>query len=392
MADRTRPDAEEIAKALAETHGLDPRSSLALRARFELALAEPISERESGPALLARLAQRLRVGETRFYRDHEQLEALATTLFPRAIEAGKLRVLSAGCSTGEEAWTLAAMLEDARLGAGAGAGERPFAWDVLGIDALGESVSRARAATYPASAIAAMPRRLGRHFVESAGEVRPSPALLARTRFGEGDLLAMPLGGPFGLVLCRNVLIYLEEPAALRLIERLAAQLTRDGVLVVARAEVPLARRAKLPIVELGGRLVAFSRADAPPASRAAPSSRVAPSSRASAPSSRARAAPSAPPVRPTKDEEAPPSRVCLEIDERSLASIVARGQAMLAAGAPVIELRIAARLSHAQLHEIEAPLRRLAAAAKALGSRCIAADDATARAFAAAHVPIGRS
>lgn len=393
MADRTRPDAEEIAQALASAHGIDPRGSLALRARFDLALAEPGLERESGPAMLARLAQRLRVGETRFYRDPEQLDAIAATLLPRGVEGGRLRVLSAGCSTGEEAWTLAAMLEDAR-------GERAFAWDVLGVDALADSIARARAARYPAAALAGVPRRLARLFAADGAEIRPAPPLLARTRFVEGDLLTTPLGGPYGLILCRNVLIYLEEAAAQRLLERLASQLAREGALVVARAEIPLARRAGLPVMELGGgRAIAFGRAE-PASSRAASSARAHPSSARLSPaaSSRAPAARASAPATSTSvgagapvDDEAPPSRVCLEIDQQTLATIVTRGQALLAAGAPIIELRLARRLPAARLHAIEAELRRLAAAALALGSRCVAADEATARAFAELRVPIGR-
>jgi chemotaxis methyl-accepting protein methylase len=403
MADRPRrdsdPSADTIADALAAAHGIDPRGSLALRARFDLALAEQPASAPTGPAELARIAQRLRVGETRFYRDPDQLDGLAEAVLPRAVAAGRLRVLSAGCSTGEEAWTLAAMLEDAR-------GERPFAWEVVGLDALPESIERARAARYPASSIAAMPRRLSRFFAVDprdggdAREIRPTDALAARCRFVAGDLLATPLGGPYGLIVCRNVLIYFEEAAALRVLERLAGQLTRDGSLLVARAEVPIARRAGLlPRAVGAGRTVVFKEPgaplSAPPPSRARAS--VSPASSSASPASSASTARfvarSVPPSSrgAVADEAAPPSRVCLELDDATVDALVVRGQELLAAGAPTIELRLSPRLPASHLDAIAAKLRRLVAAANVLGAKCVAADDASARAFAAVGLPITR-
>jgi chemotaxis methyl-accepting protein methylase len=388
MADRPKPDADTIADALASAHGIDPRGSLALRARFELAIAEVSADAPTGPAELARLAQRLRVGETRFFRDPDQLDCLTETVLPRAVASGRLRVLSAGCSTGEEAWTLAAMLEDVR-------GERPFAWEVVGLDALPESIERARSGRYPAASLAAMPRRLARFFAVDPrdGEVRPSEALAARCRFVAGDLLATPLGGPYGLIVCRNVLIYFEEAAALRVLERLAGQLTRDGSILVARAEVPLARRAGLVPRALGaGRTVLFKKPGAPPSApppsraRASVGSLAPPS--APAPATRR----SAPPSATDLDEAAPPSRVCLDLDDASVDALVVRGQELLAAGAPTIELRLSPRLPASHLDAIAAKLRRLVAAANVLGAKVVAADDASARTFAALGLPIKRA
>ncbi len=367
MAAPPRLDADALACALAASHGIDPRGSLTLTARFELALAEEPALAAGGPAELARLAQRLRVGETRFYRDPPQLEALFAWALPRAIAAGKLRVLSAGCATGEEAWTIAAILEEARQA-------RPFTWELNGVDALPESVERARAGRYPAEAIARLPRKLRRHFELHGEEASASEALRAHCRFFAGDLLGAPLYGPFGLVVCRNVLIYLEEAAARRVIERLASQLTRDGVLVVARAEVPIVRRAGLSPRQLGGEVVAFKRSGAPASTRPPPAPRAA----------------DRPPLPALElHDQGPPSRVRLDVDAANVEALVARGQQLLAAGAPMIEVRVSGRLPAAQLEMIAATLRRLVRAADALGARCVAADDATARTLAALGLPI---
>ncbi len=172
---------------------------------------------------------------TRFYRDAEQLEALVPALSARP----RVRALSAGCSTGEEVYTLAMMLP---------------ASEVVGIDLDPANIATARAARYPG---AELPPRLKRYLT---GDV-VDPAVAARCRFLHGDLRRTGLFGPFDAILCRNVVIYFDEAEALALLTRLAGALSRDGVLLVARAEIPLARRVEgLAAFELAPDVVAFRR------------------------------------------------------------------------------------------------------------------------------------
>lgn len=173
---------------------------------------------------------------TRFYRDPAQLDALALALSGRA----RPRVLSAGCSTGEEAYTLAMMLGEC---------------EVVGVDLDANRIATARGAKYPG---AELPLRLRRYLRDGVVD----PNIVARCRFVTGDLVRTALFGPFDAVLCRNVIIYLAEDVALGLLERLAHALAPDGLLLVARAEILLARRvSSLRACSLAEDVVVFRRA-----------------------------------------------------------------------------------------------------------------------------------
>ncbi|MBI2388277.1 MAG: hypothetical protein HYV09_01560 [Deltaproteobacteria bacterium] len=351
---------QEIADAVRARHGVDPLGSATLRARFEQALAEipePV-EAAGDPARVAWLdaiAGRLRVGETRFYRDGPQLEALARAVLDRALGAGRCRVLSAGCSTGEEAFTVAMMLADLA--------PKDAEWDVSGIDVRAASIEHARRARYPASTSASLPPRLRRFLVDRGDSVEIAPAVARRVRFNLGDLLTTPVVGPYDAILCRNVLIYLEEEAAVRVVARLARALTREGALLVARAEVPIVRRVPgLVATTPSTDVVLFQQA-----AMGLPSS------------AKMRAVPV------MNEEPSPPSRVRLVVRPGDRAAdIAARGQALFGRGAAIVEITIVGRWDDARAAETAPALRRLAAAARALGGRLQPSDDATARVLAA--------
>ena len=139
------------------------------------------------------------------FRDPEQFELLETTLLPRLLERGtRLSVWSAGCSDGAELHSLGLLLE--RLGAL----ERTL---LLGSDLLEENLALARAGDYAAT-------------------------LRGRMRWEQRDLSADgPPPGPWRLVLCRNVAIYLEPGARGRLYRTLVAALSAHGILLLGRSE-----------------------------------------------------------------------------------------------------------------------------------------------------------
>src|SRR6188768_322389 len=144
---------------------LEERLSLAVQAllqarRLDIASLYGLLERE--PDLLVELANALRVGETRFYRDAAQWEALRSSVLPelaRQRPETALLGLSAGCSTGEEAWTLAMLLSEAARAAGAGTRPR-----VVGIDRSEPALVIARAGVYDAGSGRYLPRELAQRF------------------------------------------------------------------------------------------------------------------------------------------------------------------------------------------------------------------------------------
>jgi chemotaxis protein methyltransferase CheR len=329
---------EELVLALRARHGLDPFGSETMRARFELALAESAGN-QAVEARVDAIALRLRVGATRFFRDGAQLEAALAAIG----SSSRVRVLSAGSSTGEEAYTIAMLLASCARDL-----------EVLGIDVRSECVAIAREGRYLAEAVATLPPRLHKYVIKN-GEARIAPSIAARCRFVIGDLLTAPLLGPFDAIFCRNVLIYLEEDVAQRLLGRLTAALSERGVLVVARAEVALARRSPSLIARtLPGDVVVFDRAA----------------------SGRKDASPDASPV-----SRVPLSRVRLVVRPGDHGDVIAqRAGELLAHGAATIELTVIGTCDATRLAEIGPPLRRLASAARALGGVARPTDDATAR------------
>lgn len=152
------------------------------------------------------------ISVTGLFRDGEQFDVLADALRATPPSSRPPRVWSAGCATGEEVWSTAAML--ARLGRGEGA-------LVLGSDLLPENV------------------RAARLLRPTPGDLRGAkiPVTL-RLRFECRDLVHQGAPGRgWDVVLCRNVAIYLEEARRRQVHRILAAALGRHGLLLLGRSE-----------------------------------------------------------------------------------------------------------------------------------------------------------
>ncbi|HWB49313.1 MAG TPA: CheR family methyltransferase [Stellaceae bacterium] len=205
------------------------------------------------------LIESLTVHETFFHRDQSQLDLLRRQLLPEAIAAAardgryRLRLWSAGCATGEEAYTLAILSLLALRDAGwaretADAGlvcEAPWQVDVLGSDISRVVLRRAEAAVYPAQELGAfrqLPIELDRFFrALPAHPDAPGVALRGvhagvrrHVRFGPCNLVAeTPPERDFDIVLCRNVLIYLTVAARAKALSVLRQALRPGGFLML---------------------------------------------------------------------------------------------------------------------------------------------------------------
>ena len=199
------------------------------------------------------LIESLTVHETFFHRDRAQLALLADIL-PQLVEAAasdgrhQLRLWSAGCATGEEAYTLAILalraLRDAGLADGTPDGEivcrAPWRVDVLGTDISRLVLTRARAATYSTEGLSAfrdLPRELQRFFPvlpkeRETGEAELRgvlPSVKQLVRFRQFNLVAgSPPETGFDVILCRNVLIYLTKLARVE-VQSMFRQALRPG-------------------------------------------------------------------------------------------------------------------------------------------------------------------
>lgn len=220
--------AEGVMAALGRIAGLAPSPVLAGRLTAAAALLPACAaapENHDHPAWAA-LLDAVTVQETRLFRIPAQcaaLGALLPGLAERARAQGRaLRLLSAGCASGEEAFTLAAL-------ARAAAPDVPA--EVLGVDLCRPALARAESGRLEpglGDPLALVPAGLLPDFAGG----QPAPALRARARFRRANLhLGLGAAGEFDVVFCRNVLIYLTEEARAGLLARLCAALAPGGVL-----------------------------------------------------------------------------------------------------------------------------------------------------------------
>jgi chemotaxis protein methyltransferase CheR len=193
------------------------------------------------------LVDELTVGETHFMRDPDQLELVRREVFPalKGRRGTAARVWSAGCATGEEAYSLAILLEEEGLGEGA---------VVLGTDLSTVSLAKARAGSYSDYSM----RDVGSAFLQDYfRRVRGCRVLVDRIRsmvrferlnlVGPDDYAA---AGAFAmdLILCRNVLIYFGHEKVGRIAARLYDCLAEGGVLLTAGADPILADYAPFEV------------------------------------------------------------------------------------------------------------------------------------------------
>jgi chemotaxis protein methyltransferase CheR len=228
----TVPPSRETALRLAvgrAAPGLEPDDYL-------LATRDPVY----GPGLVDRLIDEVTVHETSFARDMPQLSTIDWRALHRAgrtAGSDTIRVWSAGCATGEEAYTLALLAISAFS-----PGAPPV--DILGTDISGAVITAAEAGRYRPRAVRALdPLLRGRHLERLAdGTYRVSDRLRSLARFGRHNLIHDPFPPPgearFDLVLCRNVLIYFEPALARQVAGLLSGSLRPGGMVMLGAADV----------------------------------------------------------------------------------------------------------------------------------------------------------
>lgn len=174
---------------------------------------------------------------TRFFRDPESFEALAEAVFPKILESRApgqpVRVWVPGCSTGEEAYSVAiALLEYL----GNEANSVPA--QIFATDVSEAAVDHARAGVYPDSITADVsPERLRRFFNKTDGNYRVAKPVRDMCIFARQDLTRDPPFSKLDLILCRNVLIYLGPMLQRKLMSVFNYALRATGFLMLGQAE-----------------------------------------------------------------------------------------------------------------------------------------------------------
>ena len=173
---------------------------------------------------------RVTINVSQLWRNPDQWRLLSSSELPELAKTGRIRCWSAGSSYGAEAYTLAALALDAAKGARV---------EVTGTDIDKRMIERARAGRFSADDGRDVPRQLlDRWFDRDGDELVAKPALAAATTFEAGDLLRMPFPKDrYDLVLCRNTVIYFEEPVRDALHGRLVGAIRPGGYLLIGATE-----------------------------------------------------------------------------------------------------------------------------------------------------------
>lgn len=191
---------------------------------------------EREPREAGHLVERLTIKVSRFYRNAPVFELLRHDVLPAlAARNEPMRLWSAGCGRGEEAYTLAMLLA-----------AQGIAGRVLATDIDPAALKAAAEGVYPAEAFVELPVELRERFLEpleGGRRWRASAALRARVEFCRHDLLGplQPREASFHLVACRNLVIYLRSETHGRAMSNARRALAPGGVLVLGEAEWPSA-------------------------------------------------------------------------------------------------------------------------------------------------------
>ena len=199
------------------------------------------------PSLSQKVVEALLNNETYFFRDRTPFDGLQRHALPelaqRRDKSKRLRIWSAGCSTGQEVYSLSMLFA-----------EEPEKWrgwtiDILGSDVSTSCIDRARSGIYSQFEVQ---RGLGinqmiKWFEEAADGWRAVEVLRKPVRFQVHNLLEpFPHPGDFDIVLCRNVLLYLSPEKKALAFDRLAGALAEDGWLMLGAGETVIGQTSKL--------------------------------------------------------------------------------------------------------------------------------------------------
>jgi len=216
-----------------------------LRRRVERRMAVTRIERmDDYLALLKRdslevetLFRELLIGVTNFFRDAPAFEALATEALPPLVAArapgDPVRAWVPGCSTGEEAYSIAMLLQEQ-----AGNVKRNVPAQVFATDIDAEAIERARAGVYPSSISADVSaERLARFFVQDGDTYRVAKSVRDCLVFAKQDVTRDPPFSRVDLISCRNLLIYMDGALQQKLMPLFHYALNPDGYLFLGSSE-----------------------------------------------------------------------------------------------------------------------------------------------------------
>lgn len=235
------------------------RIAVRLRARGTETYAAYGELLRTDPTELEKLKDALTINVTRLYRNPETWDKLRSTVLPGLIAAreGAVRVWSAGCSSGEEPYTLAICLAEEAEKTGKPWLANKIAITATDIDEL--IMAKARAGVYPIASFLEMPPALAKKYFQPHGtdDREVIPAIKKMVNVRRQDLLREPVPTPpYDLVVCRNVVIYFDRDGQERLFERFVDALVPGGYLLLGKVETLIGpARDRLELLDVRERI-----------------------------------------------------------------------------------------------------------------------------------------
>lgn len=192
--------------------------------------AELVKLFDDNPEVYRRFVEHLTINVSEFFRNSNHWDILRNQIIPELLkEKSPLRIWSAGCSTGEEPYSLAIMMHEYFPGQ---------ATRILATDLDQVVLNKAKNGIYSEKAVSGVPSHLiKKYFTFDAGNYQVASSIKQMVRFEKHDLLADKFPGEFDLILCRNVVIYFTEEAKEKLYRRFAQALRKNGVLFIGSTE-----------------------------------------------------------------------------------------------------------------------------------------------------------
>jgi chemotaxis protein methyltransferase CheR len=184
-----------------------------------------------------KLRRELTIHTTNFYRDREMWNVFTDTVIPEVVgthPGKKLRIWSAGCSTGDEPLTIAMCFAEALKDYG------NWQIKILATDIDADTVRRAREATYESQQFKEMPTSFLTKYFDKIGDslYKAKPLILGIIDYQEGDILNDPLPLNIDIVFCRNTVIYFDTDSKSQLYEEIYKVIVPGGFFIMGKTEI----------------------------------------------------------------------------------------------------------------------------------------------------------
>jgi len=237
LADLTRRRSGVVIDA-DKTYIIESRLAPIARRQGFITLSELISDiqQRQDETLIWATVEALASTETQFFRDRTPFQLIADQVLPALARKGRQTVKAwcAGCSTGQEPYSLAMLAEEERGKHG------PMAVEIVGTDLCERSLEKATAGIYTQFEVQrGLPSRLLiKYFDKVDDHWVLSPRIRQQVRLQRKNLITEVKGsGPFDIVLCRNVVSAFDPSTARAVLEQVAGELAPDGYLVMGAYE-----------------------------------------------------------------------------------------------------------------------------------------------------------